>query len=247
MHVNNKIILSVLSLSVCWSAVAQVKKTTPAKPGNATAKKTAPVVALKTTEDSLSYAIGLSVANFYKQQNITQINTALVTRAINDMTKKGNLLMNEQQANSCIVGYMQKAKAEKASGTKKAGEEFLAANKNKPGVITLPSGLQYVVLKEGTGPKPGATDKVKCHYHGTLIDGRVFDSSVDRGQPVELNVNGVIPGWTEALQLMSVGSKWKLFVPSNLAYGDQQPGPMIAPGSTLVFEVELLDIVKPQP
>jgi FKBP-type peptidyl-prolyl cis-trans isomerase FklB len=247
MNVKHKIILSVLSISLCLSLGAQVKKTTPAKTGTGTAKKTTPVVALKTTEDSLSYAIGVSVAHFYKQQNINEINTALVTRAINDMMKNGNLLLNEQQANTCMVSYMEKAKAAKAAGNKKIGEDFLAANKSKPGVVTLPSGLQYIVLKEGTGPKPTATDKVKCHYHGTLIDGRVFDSSVDRGQPVELNVNGVIPGWTEALQLMSVGSKWKLFVPSNLAYGDQQPGPMIAPGSTLIFDVELLDIVKPQP
>jgi FKBP-type peptidyl-prolyl cis-trans isomerase FklB len=141
---------------------------------------------------------------------------------------------------------MQKAKAEKASAAKKQGQDFLAANKNKPGVVTTPSGLQYLVLKTGTGPKPALTDMVRVHYHGTLIDGRVFDSSVERGQPIELSVNGVIPGWTEALQMMPVGSKWKLFVPSNLAYGDQQAGPMIAPGSTLIFDVELLDIVKPK-
>ena len=203
-------------------------------------------VALKTTQDSLSYAIGLSVANFYKQQNITNINTALVMRAINDVNKGSKQLLDEQQANSCIVSYMQKAKAEKSAGNKKLGLEFLAANKNKPGVVTTPSGLEYLVLKAGTGPKPALTDMVRVHYHGTLIDGRVFDSSVERGQPIELAVNGVIPGWTEALQMMPVGSKWKLFIPSNLAYGDQQAGPMIAPGSTLIFDVELLDIVKPK-
>jgi FKBP-type peptidyl-prolyl cis-trans isomerase FklB len=160
------------------------------------------------------------------------------------VNKKVKPLMDEQQCNTTIVNYMQKAKAEKSAGTKKIGEEFLAANKTKPGVVTLPSGLQYTVMKEGTGPKPGPADKVKVHYHGTLIDGRVFDSSVDRGQPIELSVNGVIPGWTEALQLMPVGSKWKLFIPSNLGYGDQQAGALIAPGSTLIFDVELLDIVK---
>ena len=201
-------------------------------------------VALKTTQDSLSYAIGLSVANFYKQQNITNINTALVMRAINDVNKGNKQMLDEQQANTCIVNYMQKAKAEKASGNKKLGQDFLAANKNKPGVITTPSGLQYLVVKEGTGPKPALTDMVRVHYHGTTIDGKVFDSSVERGQPIELAVNGVIPGWTEALQMMPVGSKWKLFIPSNLAYGDQQAGPMIAPGSTLVFDVELIAIVK---
>jgi len=202
---------------------------------------------LKSTQDSLSYAIGLSVANFYKQQNITNINTTLVTRAINDVNHQGKLLLDEQQANSCIVNFMQKSKAEKSSGNKKLGLEFLAANKNKPGVVTLPSGLQYSIIKEGTGPKPAITDQVRVHYHGTLIDGKVFDSSVDRGQPIELSVNGVIPGWTEALQLMPVGSKWKLFIPSTLAYGDQQAGPMIAPGSTLIFDVELLDVKDPPP
>jgi len=203
-------------------------------------------VMLKTTQDSLSYAIGLSLANFYKQQNITGVNTALVMRAITDVNKGTKLPMDEQQANACIVNYMQKEKAAKASVAKKQGEDFLAANKTKPGVVTTPSGLQYLVLKAGTGEKPKLTDMVRVHYHGTLIDGRVFDSSVERKQPIELAVNGVIPGWTEALQMMPVGSKWRLFIPSNLAYGDQQAGPMIAPGSTLVFEVELLDIVTPK-
>jgi len=244
MNVQKKIVISVLSVSSCFPVLAQVKKTTtPATAHKPGASKTTPAPALKTTQDSVSYAIGLSVANFYKQMNITNINTALLTRAINDV-KNGKPTLNEQQAETTIRNYMDKAKAEKASGNKKIGEEFLAANKTKPGVTTTASGLQYMVMKEGTGPKPGLTDKVKVHYHGTLIDGRVFDSSVDRGQPIDLTVNGVIPGWTEALQLMPVGSKWKLFIPSNLAYGDQQAGPMIAPGSTLIFEVELLDIMK---
>jgi FKBP-type peptidyl-prolyl cis-trans isomerase FklB len=231
-----------LSSAIALPSLAQtVHHTATHKPATA-----ATPVALKTTQDSLSYAIGLSVANFYKQQNITNINTALVMRAINDVNKGNKLVLDEQQANQTIVNFMQKAKAEKASVAKKQGQDFLAANKNKPGVVTTSSGLQYLVLKTGTGPKPALTDMVRVHYHGTLIDGRVFDSSVQRGQPIELSVNGVIPGWTEALQMMPVGSKWKLFVPSNLAYGDQQAGPLIAPGSTLVFEVELLDIVKPK-
>jgi FKBP-type peptidyl-prolyl cis-trans isomerase FklB len=239
-----KMTISALCVSVCCSAWAQVKKTIPAVHHTVAAKKPAAAV-LKTTQDSLSYAIGLSVANFYKQANITNINTALVTRAINDVNRKGKLLMDEQQGQACMVNYMQKSKAEKSAGNKKIGENFLAANKNKPGVVALPSGLQYSVIKAGTGPKPALTDKVKVHYHGTLIDGKVFDSSVERGEPIELNVNGVIPGWTEALQLMPVGSKWKLYIPSNLAYGDQQAGPLITPGSTLIFDVELLDIIKP--
>ena len=240
-----KILLaSTLCVAIALPSLAQTTHPTAThKPAAATA---ATPVVLKTTTDSLSYAIGLSVANFYKQQNISNINTALVMRAINDVNKGNKQALDEQLANQCIVNYMQKAKAEKASVAKKQGQDFLAANKNKPGVVSTSSGLQYLVMKAGTGPKPALTDMVRVHYHGTLIDGRVFDSSVDRGQPIELSVNGVIPGWTEALQLMPVGSKWKLFIPSNLAYGDQQAGPMIAPGSTLVFEVELLDIVKPK-
>jgi FKBP-type peptidyl-prolyl cis-trans isomerase FklB len=238
----NKIIVSILLASTGLPVFAQVKK--PASGTGSSKTAAAPVVVLKTAQDSLSYAIGLSVANFYKQMNITNINTALVTRAIKDVNNKSKQAMDDQQSQAFMVAYMQKAKAEKSAGNKKIGEEFLAANKKKPGVVTLPSGLQYLILKEGTGPKPGPTDTIKCHYHGTLIDGKVFDSSVDRGEPIELTVNRVIPGWTEALQLMPVGSKWRLFVPSNLAYGDQQAGPLIAPGSTLIFEVELLEIKK---
>ena len=245
MNLSKKVVITLFSAAASIGVQAQAKKPV----SSAASKPAASAVVLKNTQDSLSYAIGLSVANFYKQQNITNINTALVTRAINDVNKNAasksyKLLLDEQQANNCIVNYMQKAKAEKSSGNRKAGEQFLAANKTKPGVVTLPSGLQYQVIKEGKGAKPLPTDKVKVHYHGTLIDGRVFDSSVDRGEPIELSVNGVISGWTEALQLMPVGSKWKLFIPSNLAYGDQQAGPLITPGSTLIFDVELLDIIK---
>lgn len=248
MYVHKKqLVLTSLCIAAGLTVGAQVKKpaagTGKAGSGKA-ASATSNTVVLKTASDSLSYAIGISVANFYKQQNITNINTAMIAKAIRDVNSQGKPLMNDQQCNTFMAAYMQKVKAEKSAGNKKIGEEFLAANKTKPGVVTLPSGLQYMIMKEGTGPKPGPTDKVKCHYHGTLIDGKVFDSSVDRGEPIELTVNGVIPGWTEALQLMPVGSKWKLFIPSNLAYGDQQAGPMIGPGSTLIFEVELLDIVK---
>ena len=238
------IFASALCLSAGMAGMAQTRSAAAAHKPAGTSRAMAGSVVLKTELDSLSYAIGLNVAAFYKQQNISNINTALLVRAINDVNKKSTPLLNEQQANSCLISYVQRTKAEKASGNKKIGLDFLAANKNKPGVTTLPSGLQYQVIREGTGPKPAITDQVRVHYHGTLIDGRVFDSSVDRGQPIELSVNGVIPGWTEALQLMSVGSKWKLFIPSNLAYGDQQAGPMIAPGSTLIFDVELLDIVR---
>jgi FKBP-type peptidyl-prolyl cis-trans isomerase FklB len=197
----------------------------------------------KNSNDSLSYAIGVSVANFYKEQGVTNVNTVLVSKAINDMLKSNKPLLNDQQCNAVIMESMQKARSEKSSVAKKEGDAFLAANKTKPGVVTLPSGLQYLIIKQGDGPKPTLTDKVKCHYHGTLIDGTVFDSSVDRGQPVDFPVNAVIPGWTEALQMMPVGSKWRLFIPANLAYGDQATGKIKA-GSTLLFDVELLEIVK---
>ncbi len=133
-------------------------------------------------------------------------------------------------------------KNEKAAANLKAGQEFLEANKSKPGVVSLPSGLQYEVITEGTGAKPSASNKVTCHYHGTLIDGTVFDSSVKRGQPASFPLNQVITGWTEGLQLMGVGSKWRFFIPPNLGYGDRQVSAQIGPNSTLIFEVELLGI-----
>jgi FKBP-type peptidyl-prolyl cis-trans isomerase FklB len=141
-----------------------------------------------------------------------------------------------------LFDKLNKAKEEKVSANLKAGEDFLAENKNREGVHTTASGLQYEVLTEGSGPKPKATDKVKCHYHGTLIDGTVFDSSVQRGQPATFPLNMVISGWTEALQLMSVGSKYRLFLHPTLAYGERQAGATILPNSTLIFDVELLGI-----
>lgn len=212
-----------------------VKKTTPA------AAKPAPV--MKNALDSFSYALGLSMASFYKEQGVENINVQLVTKAIND-TKTGKPLLSEMDINNAIMSYMQAAKSQKAAGEKKLGKAFLDSNKTQPGVVTLPSGLQYKIIKEGTGAKPGPTDKVKVHYEGKLINGKIFDSSIERGEPIELNVNGVIPGWTEALQLMPVGSKWKLFLPSDLGYGDNGAGNDIKPGATLVFDVELLDIIK---
>jgi FKBP-type peptidyl-prolyl cis-trans isomerase FklB len=141
-----------------------------------------------------------------------------------------------------IADKLFQMKNEKASANLKAGQDFLEANKKKPGIISLPSGLQYEVITEGSGIKPLATNKVTCHYHGTLIDGTVFDSSVKRGQPATFPLNMVIKGWTEGLQLMSVGSKWRFFIPPQLAYGERQTGAHIGPNSTLVFEVELMGV-----
>jgi len=144
--------------------------------------------------------------------------------------------------NMGIADKLFQMKNEKASANFKAGQEFLEANKQKQGVVSLPSGLQYEVITEGSGIKPLAKNKVTCHYHGTLIDGTVFDSSVKRGQPATFPLNMVIKGWTEGLQLMGIGSKWRFFIPPQLAYGDRQTGAQIGPNSTLIFEVELLDV-----
>ena len=235
-----------LALAVLPATAMLAQSTAKKKPVAATKKPATPASSapvLKNAADSFSYAIGLSIASFYKAQGISNINNSLVVKALAD-SKVDKALLNEQQVNNCIVSYMQKTRSENASPNKKAGQAFLAENKKKPGIVTLPSGLQYQVIKEGTGPKPTIDDQVKVHYHGTLIDGTVFDSSVERGQPITLGLKNVIPGWTEALQLMPVGSKWKLFIPSDLAYGDNPAGPTIKEGSTLIFDVELLEIVK---
>ncbi len=232
-------LLIVFLIPLCAGSFAQgpaknpiaVKKSVKAMP-----------LALKNQSDSFSYAIGVSIANFYKEQGIGNINSSLVTKAMNDC-KAGKAGLDDSQVNNIIMAYMQQKRSEKSSGTRKAGEAFLAENKKKEGVITTASGLQYTIIKQGTGPIPAATDKVKVHYHGTLIDGVVFESSVQRGEPIVYAVNGFVTGWIEALQMMPVGSKWKLFVPSNLAYGDNDSGPLIKAGSTLIFEIELLEIM----
>ena len=224
---------------LCFQLFAQTRKKSDSKATGISS----PVV-LKTQKDSLSYSIGIMVASFYKQQGITNVNSALVNRAIQDKMAGDNTLLNEQQCNQVVMNYIEKAKTEKAAVAKKQGQAFLAENKTKPGVVTTASGLQYLILKEGTGPKPAATDKVKCDYEGRLINGTIFESSIKSGKPVEFAVNGVIKGWTEALQLMNTGSKWRLFIPSDLAYGDQQMSPDIKPGSTLIFDVELIEIIK---
>jgi FKBP-type peptidyl-prolyl cis-trans isomerase FklB len=249
-----QLLLSVLILGCSITIFAQTTKKPATKPASTSSSKpssnpssksssASSAVAMKSSLDSFSYALGLSIASFYKEQGVKNINNSLVMKALND-SKAGKPLLNEAQINQCIVGYMQLVSSEKAAGNKKEGDAFLAVNKTKEGVIALPSGLQYQVMKEGTGPKPTMNDRVKVHYHGTLIDGTIFESSVQRGEPIEFGVGGVITGWTEALLLMPVGSKWRLFIPSSLAYGDNQMGKDIKPGSTLIFEVELLDIVK---
>ncbi|RFS19809.1 FKBP-type peptidyl-prolyl cis-trans isomerase [Chitinophaga silvatica] len=197
---------------------------------------------LKNQVDSVSYGLGVNIAENLKAQNLQNVNTTVLAKAIQDALKNQPLVMSKDLCDMSISSYLQQLKAEKSSKNKEAGMKFLAENATKPGVVTLPDGLQYLILDEGTGPKPTIDDKVRTHYHGTLIDGTVFDSSVERGQPISFPVSGVIKGWTEALQLMPVGSKWRLFIPSELAYGDRGAGPKIGPGSTLIFDVTLLAI-----
>ena len=221
---------------------AQVKKTqSPVKKGPVTAQ---PGV-FKNSNDSASYALGIRVAQNLKMQGFGDVNVALLQRAMGDVLQNKKQVLPELLLDQCINTYIDKVTVEKNNARKKVNQSFFDNNAKRPGVVTLPSGLQYEVMKAGTSDiKPSATDKVKCHYHGTLVDGTIFDSSVDRGEPIVFAVNGVIRGWQEALQLMTVGSKWKLYVPSDLAYGEASPSPKIPPGSILVFEVELLSIEK---
>ncbi len=193
--------------------------------------------------EKFSYALGMSIAGNLIQSGVKAINPELFLEGIKDTFGGVSPKLQPEEANRILESYIQKAKNGEGSENLEAGLNFLAENRKKEGVIELPSGLQYKVLKEGEGELPTLNDQVKCHYHGTLIDGTVFDSSVSRGQPAVFPVNGVIKGWVEALQLMPEGSKWKLFVPSDLAYGNQGAGGAIGPNSTLIFDVELLEII----
>ncbi|RXK86150.1 FKBP-type peptidyl-prolyl cis-trans isomerase [Filimonas effusa] len=249
-----KIFLTTGVLAIVLAGAAQVKKTpaTSSKPATAAKPKTATgtvmtAVPFKNAADSFSYALAMSAASFCKEKGITEVNMAMMQRAFNDVLKTNKPAFTMDQMNQAMMTYLTRAEKDKTAVTRKEGAAFLAANKTKPGVKVLPSGLQYQVIKEGTGAKPTLSDKVKVHYHGMLIDGTVFDSSVDRGTPITLSVSGVIAGWTEALQLMPVGSKWKLFIPSDLAYGDRDTGGPIKGGSTLIFDVELLGIEAATP
>jgi FKBP-type peptidyl-prolyl cis-trans isomerase FklB len=225
--------------------------TSPAK-RPATAAKTAAPLTLKTEKEKFSYALGMMTGHRMTDSLTKQsvpFDPAILARGLKDGVTGGKTLLTDDEAQAAISA-MQKEKAQQTAeankkageANKKEGEDFLAANKSKEGVVTLPSGLQYKILTEGKGPKPAATDSVVCNYRGTLINGTEFDSSYKRGQPATFPVNGVIKGWTEALQLMPVGSKWQLFIPSDLAYGERGAGGDIGPDSTLIFEVELMSI-----
>ena len=194
--------------------------------------------------DKISYALGLSIGNNFKSSGIKELDFPDFVQGVKDVFDGSALKISYDEAKQEITAFFETLQQEKLELNKKAGAEFLAVNQLKEGVTTLPSGLQYQILKSGAGNKPGLTDKVRCHYHGTLINGIVFDSSVERGQPATFGVNQVIAGWTEALQLMNEGSKWRLFIPSPLAYGEHGAGETIEPNSTLIFDVELIEITK---
>ena len=198
---------------------------------------------IQTDLDKASYSLGMNIGSSLKGEGVTEINAEFFAKGLSDMMKGEKLELSMQEAYETIQSFLAQANAKKFEKNITEGKKFLEENAKRPGVVTLPSGLQYEILKQGNGPKSKATDTVTTHYHGTLIDGTVFDSSVQRNQPASFPVNGVIKGWVEALQLMPVGSKWKLYIPSELAYGaNPHPGGPIEPHMALVFEVELLAI-----
>jgi FKBP-type peptidyl-prolyl cis-trans isomerase FklB len=236
---------------------AKAQPATPAKPkGPATkakaaktpATKSAAPTTLKTPKDKFSYALGMNLGASLHKQSV-EVDPNMVAQGLRAALAGGKTLLTQDEAQAALMevqNELRKKQQEKmqvaGEANKKEGEAFLAAKKGKEGVVTLPSGLEYKILKEGNGPKPTASDSVVCNYRGTLINGTEFDSSYKRGQPATFPVNGVIKGWTEALQLMPVGSKWQLFVPSSLAYAERGAGGEIGPNATLIFEVELLSI-----
>ena len=228
-------------LIICIASIsavqAQVKKTTTAK-SSTTTKTTTRV--FKNSIDSFSYAIGLEGASYYKSQGITSVNSALIKKAFEDVYGNKTLLLTPEQSTMTIQNKLMEYMREKNAPQR----QFLAENKKRPGVVTMPSGLQYEIIRAGTGEKPKATDTVKAHYALSLINGQELQSSFKSGQPLVIPVNRVIPGWIEALQLMPVGSKWKLYIPSDLGYGDRGAGEQIPGGSTLIFDIELLEIVN---
>jgi FKBP-type peptidyl-prolyl cis-trans isomerase len=234
-----KVFVFPLLAMLAFSAGAQTK--TAAKTG---VKATAAVKPLKNNLDSLSYAFGISLGEFLKNQGVSTISYPLMNLAISQTIKGQRTYMDLNQCNA-VIGKVGEEKREKVAGVEKvAGSKFLTQNKSRSGIIETATGLQYEILTTGTGPVPTLSDTISAHYRGTLLNGQEFDNSYTRGEPLSIPVAGVIPGWTEALQLMPVGSKWKLYIPSNLAYGDYGAGSDIPGGATLIFEIELLGITS---
>ena len=204
-----------------------------------------PAKTVLSESDSLSYAMGVQTAQYYKSQGAQNINPEMIKKAYEDVYNNKTLLISPEECNMTIQTKLQEFMAQKINAEKESSEKFLEANKKRPGVITLPSGLQYEIITKGDGAIPKATDTIKANYVGTLTDGQEFDNSYKRNEPITIPVGGVIRGWIEALQLMPVGSKWKLYIPSDLGYGDRGAGGGAIPGgAALIFTIELLDIVN---
>ena len=247
-----KTIFLALATTITVSSWAQTKPLAPLKPTVALKKvvtgktvvtkaKTETII-FKNAKDSASYALGLRIGQSLRTQGLQDVNVAMFNKGMATGVNVKSLIP-DSLLDICIKNYQDKMSTEKIAINRAAGAAFLAENAKRPGVVRLSNGLQYEVMVAGTDTaKPTLKNTVKCHYHGTLITGEIFDSSVNRGEPISFPLNGVIKGWQEALQLMTVGSKWKLFIPSELAYGERSAGPVIGPGSTLIFEVELLGI-----
>jgi FKBP-type peptidyl-prolyl cis-trans isomerase FklB len=261
----NLLVASVLLGSAGAQQTSSTPSATPAKPRQSTtaaaaarrkaaaaaASKAKPLV-LTTDEDKASYAIGLSVGKGLHRDQI-DVEPEFILQGLKDALADGKILLTDDQIKTVMTNLQTQVRAKQEAkrealieSNKKDGVAFLAANATKPGIMTLPSGLQYKIVTAGTGPKPTATDSVVCNYRGTLLDGTEFDSSYKRGQPATFPVSGVIKGWTEALQLMPTGSKWQLFIPADLAYGERGQGP-IGPNAALIFDVELLSIQDKNP
>ena len=238
-----KVLFSIFVLSISLATFAQTK---PAKAPVKSAVKPVANVALKTLADSVGYALGVNVGSSLKMQHMTKVNTAMISRGCNDVLTNGKQLLDENAAFAILTGYSQKMQEEQSKAAIQAGQEFLAKNKLRPEIKTTATGLQYEIIKEGTGIRPAAEDTFVVHYTGTLTDGTKFESSLDRGQPLVYPMSAVIPGWTEGLQLMPIGSKYKFYIPYNLAYGLQGSPPAIPGGAALIFELELLDVKKHQ-
>lgn len=199
---------------------------------------------LKTEVDTVSYSIGANIAENLGNQGFDDLNIEALAKGMEDYMAKNDLAISREEGEQVIQAFMQKKAMAAAGDNQKEGADFLEKNGKKKNIVTLESGMQYEIIEEGTGEIPTASDQVKTHYHGTLIDGTVFDSSVERGQPATFGVTQVIQGWQEALQLMPVGSKWRLYIPYDLAYGERGAGGQIGPFATLIFDIELIEIVK---
>ena len=204
-------------------------------------------VKLKSDIDTLSYSLGVDIGNSLKNISITELNYDAFINGLSSTLEEKELKMKEEEIKPFINNYITKMREVKAAKNLQEGQAFLEENKKKEGIIVTESGLQYEIITEGTGKTPSATDKVKCHYEGTLIDGTVFDSSLEKGEPTEFALNRVIPGWTEGIQLMKEGAKYRFYIPTELGYGLRvRPGGKIEPNMALIFEVELFEVMAPE-